>query len=145
VLRLSLHPQGLASRIVNLGQWRHHLFERLRQQIQATGDRDLQALQEELRRYPQPDDADETRLEGEVLGIAMPLRLRTPAGILSFISTTTIFGTPVDVTLAGAGAGDLLSGGCDDGACAANLAGKRRGSGCAAHPDLRMDRGVGSR
>jgi transcriptional regulator with XRE-family HTH domain len=99
VLRLSLHPKGLASRIVNLGQWRHHLFERLRQQIQATGDRDLQALQEELLRYPQPDDADETRLEGEVLGIAMPLRLRTPGGILSFISTTTIFGTPVDVTL----------------------------------------------
>jgi transcriptional regulator with XRE-family HTH domain len=99
VLRLSLHPQGLASRIVNLGQWRHHLFERLRQQIQATGDRELQSLQEELRRYAQPEDADATRLEGEVLGIAMPLRLRTPSGVLSLISTTTIFGTPVDVTL----------------------------------------------
>jgi transcriptional regulator with XRE-family HTH domain len=99
VLRLSLHPKGLAPQIVNLGQWRHHLFERLRLQIQATGDGELRALLEELRAYPVGEDADATRLEGEVLGIAMPLRLRTPAGVLGFISTTTIFGTPVDVTL----------------------------------------------
>ncbi len=99
VLRLSLHPGGLAPRIVNLGQWQHHLFERLRQQVQATGDRQLAALQEELRGYPVPADAHETRLDGELLGVAMPLRLRTDAGILSFISTTTVFGTPVDVTL----------------------------------------------
>jgi transcriptional regulator with XRE-family HTH domain len=99
VLRLSLHPQGLAPRIVNIGQWRHHLFERLRQQIQATGDTTLQALEQKLRGYPVPADADATRLEGEVLGIAVPLRFRTPAGVLNLISTTTIFGTPVDVTL----------------------------------------------
>ena len=99
VLRLSLHPQGLAPRIANLGQWRHHLFERLRQQIQATGDRTLQGLEQELRGYPMPEHADATRLEGEVLGIAVPLRFRTPAGVLNLISTTTIFGTPVDVTL----------------------------------------------
>jgi hypothetical protein len=99
VLRLSLHPQGLAPRIVNLGQWRHHLFERLHQQIQVTGDRTLQALEEELRGYPVPEGADDTRLEGEVLGIVVPLRFRTPDGVLNLISTTTIFGTPVDVTL----------------------------------------------
>lgn len=99
VLRLSLHPQGLAPRIVNLGQWRHHLFERLRQQIQATGDRTLQALEQELRGYPMAEGEDETRLDGEVLGIAVPLRIRTPGGVLNLISTTTIFGTPVDVTL----------------------------------------------
>ena len=33
-------------------------------------------------------------------GIAIPLRLRTPGGILSFISTVTVFGTPLDITLA---------------------------------------------
>jgi hypothetical protein len=99
VLRLSLHPQGLAPRIVNVGQWRHHLFERLRQQIHATADPALQALEEELRGYPAPADADATRLAGEVLGVAMPLQLRTPAGVLGFISTVTVFGTPVDVTL----------------------------------------------
>jgi transcriptional regulator with XRE-family HTH domain len=99
VLRLSLHPRGLAPHIVNLGQWRHHLFERLRQQLQLTGDATLQALLEELLAYPAPADADGTRLDGEVLGVAMPLRLRTPDGVLTFISTMTVFGTPVDVTL----------------------------------------------
>ena len=99
VLRLSLHPQGLAPQIVNLGQWRHHLFERLRQQIQATGDTTLQALEQELRSYPAPPDGDATRLSGEVLGIVVPLRFRTPAGVIKLISTTTIFGSPVDVTL----------------------------------------------
>jgi transcriptional regulator with XRE-family HTH domain len=99
VLRLSLHPRGLAPHIVNLGQWRHHLFERLRQQIQLTGDAALQALERELRALPVPPDEGDTRLDGEVLGVAMPLRFRTEAGVLSFISTMTIFGTPVDVTL----------------------------------------------
>jgi transcriptional regulator with XRE-family HTH domain len=99
VLRLSLHPRGLASRIVNLAQWRSHLFERLRQQIHATGDARLAELLEELRGYPVPDGADQLQLEGEHLGVVMPFRFRSSFGVLSFISTTTIFGTPVDVTL----------------------------------------------
>ena len=99
VLRLSLHPQGLAPRIVNLGQWRHHLFERLRQQVRATGDAALQQLEQELHAFPVPPQAQATHLAGEVLGVAMPLQLRTPAGVLSFLSTVTVFGTPNDVTL----------------------------------------------
>jgi transcriptional regulator with XRE-family HTH domain len=99
VLRLSLHPQGLAPKIVNLAQWRNHLFERLRQQIQATGDSTLAALLEELRGYPMPEGAHELHLEGEHLGVVMPFQFRTQYGVLSFISTITIFGTPVDVTL----------------------------------------------
>jgi len=99
VLHLSLHPQGLAPRIVNLGQWRHHLFERLRQQVQASGDPVLEALERELRGYPVPPEQEAPRLAGEVPGIAMPLQLRTEAGVLSFISTVTVFGTPIDVTL----------------------------------------------
>jgi transcriptional regulator with XRE-family HTH domain len=98
VLRLSLHPQGLAPKIANLVQWRAHIFERLRHQIQATGEGTLAALLEELRDYPVPDGCDE-QLEGELPGVLVPLRFRTPQGTLSFISTTTIFGTPVDVTL----------------------------------------------
>ncbi|MCM2251888.1 MAG: helix-turn-helix domain-containing protein [Ramlibacter sp.] len=98
VLRLSLHPRGLAPRIVNLAQWRDHLFERLRQQIQATGDPLLAALLEELRGYAVPQGADE-RMDGEHPGVVMPLRFRSRFGVLNFISTTTIFGTPVDVTL----------------------------------------------
>lgn len=99
VLRLSLHPRGLAPQIVNLGQWRHHLFERLRQQIQATGDATLVALRQELLAFPEAQEAHDARLDGEVLGVAMPLRFRTAAGVLTFISTVTVFGTPVDVTL----------------------------------------------
>jgi transcriptional regulator with XRE-family HTH domain len=98
VLRLSLHPQGVAPRIANLAQWRNHIFERLRQQIQATGDSTLTALLEELRGYPVPEGAAE-HVEGEHLGVVMPFKYRTEQGILNFISTTTIFGTPVDVTL----------------------------------------------
>lgn len=99
VLRLSLHPGGLAPRIVNLAQWRRHLFERLRQQIDVTGDGVLAALLEELRGYPMPEGAHELHVDGEHLGVVMPLRFRSRLGVLSLISTTTIFGTPVDVTL----------------------------------------------
>jgi transcriptional regulator with XRE-family HTH domain len=99
VLRLSLHPRGLAPRIVNLLQWRDHLFERLRQQMHATGDATLAALHDELRSYPLPDGVEPTHLDGELLGVAMPFQFRTPAGVLSFISTVTVFGTPVDITL----------------------------------------------
>jgi transcriptional regulator with XRE-family HTH domain len=98
VLRLSLHPLGLAPRIANLPQWRTHIFERLRQQIAATADPLLAALLEELKAYPVPEEAME-HLEGEHPGVVMPFLFKTPAGMLSFISTTTIFGTPVDVTL----------------------------------------------
>ena len=99
MLRLSLHPKGLAPKIVNLGQWRGHLLERLRQQIHATGDSVLADLLEELRAYPVPEDAHDTHLDGELLGVAMPFKFRTQYGVLSFISTITVFGTPVDVTL----------------------------------------------
>lgn len=99
VLRLSLHPLGIAGNIVNLVQWRSHLFERLRQQIAATSDPVLVDLLEELKAYPAPESTASPHLEGEHAGVVMPFKFRTPVGVLSFISTTTIFGTPVDVTL----------------------------------------------
>jgi len=100
VLRLSLHPDGLAPRIANLAQWRAHLLERLQQQIAATGDAVLQALHDELEAYPTPQVSHDTpAVETELSGVVVPFQLATPNGVLSFISTTTIFGTPVDVTL----------------------------------------------
>lgn len=99
VLRITLHPGGLAPAIVNLGQWRAHLFERLAQQIHATADSDLVALRDELLSYPAPEGAQDVLLPGEQVGVVMPLRFRTPEGELSLISTTTVFGTPADVTL----------------------------------------------
>ena len=99
VFRLSLHPEGLAPRIANLAQWRDHLFERLRQQIQATADPSLVALQAELLQYPAPQNPSPLVLPGEMLGVVMPFCFESVHGMLSLISTTTIFGTPVDVTL----------------------------------------------
>jgi hypothetical protein len=95
VLRLSLHPDGLAPRIANLAEWRGHLLARLRQQIEVSADAALSELHRELSAYPAP--ASEDAPHGD--SIAVPLRLRSEAGMLSLLSTTTVFGTPVDVTL----------------------------------------------
>jgi len=95
VLRLSLHPGGLAPRIVNLGEWRAHLLERLRRQISASADPVLAELAAELRSYPGSGE-DECAAEQEVV---VPLLLAVPEGRISLISTTTVFGTPTDVTL----------------------------------------------
>ncbi|MBN1237761.1 MAG: helix-turn-helix transcriptional regulator, partial [Gammaproteobacteria bacterium] len=103
VLRLSLHPRGLAPRIANLREWRGHLLERLRRQVELTADEQLAALLEELRGYPAGDAAPAGRpsadLSADLGGVAVPLRLRTDDGELAFLSTTTVFGTPVDITL----------------------------------------------
>lgn len=99
VLRLSLHPLGLASRIANLAQWKRHLFERLHTQIKATGDAGLQSLLDELRSFDKDHKPDKLELSGEALGVVMPFQFQTEHGILSFISTVTVFGSPVDITL----------------------------------------------
>jgi transcriptional regulator with XRE-family HTH domain len=96
VLRLSLHPEGLSSRIENLSEWRAHLLDRLRRQIDITGDPVLIALFAELSAYPFPAGSAPHADYG---GVVVPLRLKTAQGVLSFVSTTTVFGTPVDVTL----------------------------------------------
>ncbi|MNS89661.1 anaerobic benzoate catabolism transcriptional regulator [compost metagenome] len=99
VLRLSLHPEGLGPRLANAGEWRAHLLHRLQQQIAATADGQLQALHDEIAAYPcqSGDDASHGAAPGS--HIAVPFELHTALGKLSFISTITIFGTPVDVTL----------------------------------------------
>lgn len=100
VLRLSLHPDGLAPRILNLGEWRAHILHRLAHQQRASADPGLAALAEELAAYPGRAAASPPRLAGPLDGLLVPLRLATPAGALSLISTTTVFGTAQDVTLA---------------------------------------------
>ena len=99
VVRLSLQPGGLAPRIVNLPQYRKHLMERLRQQIALTADPFLVDLLAEVQAYPVPDPGPGPSMDGEHLGVVMPLMLRTPGGVLSFFSTLTVFGSPNDVTL----------------------------------------------
>lgn len=98
VLRLSLHPEGLAPRIANLHQWREHLLDRLARDAVATGDPALSALHEELAAYPAGEPGAE--LDPAFADIAVPLRLRHGDGELAFLSTKTTFGTAVDVTVA---------------------------------------------
>lgn len=100
VLRLCLAPEGLAPHTVNLPEWRAHLLDRLRHQIEVTADAKLEMLLMELESYPVPPSAtSDSNSTMDYAGIVVPLQLRTPAGVLSFISTTTVFGTPVDITL----------------------------------------------
>ena len=100
VLRVSLHPEGVAPRIANLGEWRAHLLERLERQIALTGDPALTTLLEEVSAYPAPDAGGNGNGHGpgQADDIAVPLRLRTPAGELAFICTIATFGTAVEVT-----------------------------------------------
>ena len=99
VLRISLHPEGIAQRIVTLGEWRAHLLGRLRRQVALTADTDLARLLNELRAYP----CDQPEPEVEVPGpgdIVVPLRLRHDGRDLAFFSTVATFGTPLDITVA---------------------------------------------
>jgi transcriptional regulator with XRE-family HTH domain len=96
VLRLSLHPDGMAGRIVNLAEWRAHLLDRLAREATMTGDAELAALREELSAYPAGSD----HAPRESAGVVVPLRFRIGGSELSFLSTVTTFGTAVDVTVA---------------------------------------------
>lgn len=97
VLRLSLHPKGLASRIENLSEWRAHVLERLRRLSVASGNPQVAELEAELRSYPHRAGSGPVR--HDYSNIAVPLRIRTGEATLSFISTVTVFGTPLDVTV----------------------------------------------
>jgi hypothetical protein len=94
VLRLSLHPEGLAPRIENLAEWRGYVFRRLEEQIDASADPVLAALLEELRAFP-----GGTSDSAEASGVAILLKVRQGPHLLSFLSMTTVFGTPIDITL----------------------------------------------
>jgi len=99
VLRLSLAPTGLAPSILNLAEWRRHLLERLRREAEASGDIALLHLHDELRALPAPASPVPPTASGSIV---VPLVLRHPGtgDRLSFLSTTTVFGTAADVTLA---------------------------------------------
>ena len=100
VLRLSLHPSGLAPRIANLAEWRGHLLARLRHQIDVSADPVLQALLRELRDYPAPARLTSREPDqSEHAGVVVPLRLVIDGGVLALFSTITVFGTPIDITV----------------------------------------------
>ncbi len=104
VLRVSLHPRGLAPMIRNLAVWRGHVLARLAHQIDATRDPVLAALYGELAALPSPAPADSELSRREMplsdADFVVPLELELGGATLSLISTTTVFGTPRDITLA---------------------------------------------
>lgn len=97
VLRASLHPDGLAPRIVNLREWRAHLLHRLRREADLLGVPELDDLYEELSAYPY--GGEEEAAGPATPAVAVRLRLRHGDGELTFLSLVSTFGTPVDVTL----------------------------------------------
>ena len=97
VMRLALHPRGLAPRIVNLPQWREHLLARLHRQIIAGGGAELRSRYDEVHGYG--PDLDEHPEQPSPDDLVVPLRLRSTAGELSFFSTVATFGTPRDITV----------------------------------------------
>ncbi|MET8628330.1 helix-turn-helix transcriptional regulator [Kitasatospora sp. NPDC004669] len=100
VLRATLHPDGLARRIRNLAQWRAHVLRRVRRQLERTSAAGLAELLAELESYPAPPpDPGEPALDGSAYDLVVPLRLATEYGELALLYTTTVFGSPRDVTL----------------------------------------------
>ena len=98
VLRVTLHPEGMAPRIANLAEWRGHLLDRLRREVAATADARLAELLAELESFPRPDASAPPRPPQGA--IAVPLVLRHDGRELTFFSTVATFGTAVDVTVA---------------------------------------------
>lgn len=95
-LRISLHSDGMAPRIRNLGQWRHHVIGRLRREVTVSGSAELATLLAEIEAYP--GGFDDTVDLG---GVVVPLEVDGPDGaVLTFLSTVTTFGTALDLTAA---------------------------------------------
>jgi transcriptional regulator with XRE-family HTH domain len=95
-LRIALHPDGLAPRIRNLAQWRHHVVSRLEREVAAGASEALASLLAEITAYPGGFESS-----SDLGGVAVPLELFTPDGrLLTFLSTVTTFGTALDLTAA---------------------------------------------
>ena len=100
VLRVSLHPEGLAPRTRNLAEFSEHLLIRLQRQLAVSPDAELQALYDEVRTYPgvhldSPVVTDPTTL------LFVPMVFEAPSGEeLRLFSTLATFGTALDITLA---------------------------------------------
>src|SRR5882724_4905896 len=99
-VRLILHPAGMGPRIVNFAAWRAHTLGLLRQQIETRADPVIQGLLAEVAAYPVPANAETCESQESSQQLVTPLRIATRLGMVSFLNTVTVFGTPNDVTLA---------------------------------------------
>jgi transcriptional regulator with XRE-family HTH domain len=102
--RVTLHPDGMSSRIENFAEWAHHLLGTLERQVAATRDARLRDLLADVLAYPNVAELDPSwRTRSATPTVVVPLRLRTgdddDTAVQSWFSTNTSFGTPVDITL----------------------------------------------
>ncbi|UXX96166.1 helix-turn-helix transcriptional regulator [Streptomyces sp. AD2-2] len=99
-MRLTLHPEGMAPRIRNLGAWRGHLLTQMERQIALHRSEPLRALYEEVAAYPVPQAVDDgEQPKDSVPYFALPLRIEHDGRVLSFVSSISTFNTPMDVTV----------------------------------------------
>lgn len=99
-MRLTLHPEGMAPRIRNLGEWRGHLLTQMERQIALHRSEPLRALYEEVAAYPAPEKVDDGEQPADsVPYFALPMRIEHDGRVLSFVSSISTFNTPMDVTV----------------------------------------------
>ena len=98
-VRLLMHPHGMASRILNLRDWRWHVITVLRQQIRARPDPKIEELLDEVIGYSQDRGAAIEAIPNGSQQLVVPIKFATDFGVLSFLGTTTVFGTPTEVPL----------------------------------------------
>ncbi|MEU1014439.1 helix-turn-helix transcriptional regulator [Streptomyces sp. NPDC005898] len=100
-MRLTLHPEGLATKIRNLREWRGHLLHQMERQIALQRSDALRKVYEEVAAYPVRDPGVDAFEAGtDVPYFALPLRIEHEGHVLSFISSISTFNTPMDVTVA---------------------------------------------
>lgn len=96
VVRLCLHPAGLARRIMNLDQWAAHLYHQLVHRAERTQDPRHRRIVAEIAGYvggpPRP---------GPATGPVLTLELQADAGVLRFFSTSAQLTTATDAALEG--------------------------------------------
>ncbi|GAA2924933.1 MULTISPECIES: helix-turn-helix transcriptional regulator [Streptomycetaceae] len=101
-MRLTLHPEGLAPRILNLPEWRADLLAQMERQIALVRSAELRSLYEEVAAYPVPEPprCAPAAVGGGVPSLALPLRILHEGQVLSFIASIATFNTPMDITVA---------------------------------------------
>lgn len=96
VVRLCLHPGGLAPRIRNLGQWAAHLHQQVTHRAEHTHDRRHLELLVEIESY-----LDRPPSSPVTTGPVLTLEVESAAGLLRFFSTSAQLDTATDATLEG--------------------------------------------
>jgi len=101
VVRVTLHPRGLARHLGNLGPWRAHLLRQVRQHATAAPSESLDALLAEAEQFPYPENAGHGEnprpAETDAGTFALPMQLHIGDHTLRLFSTIATFGTPLDV------------------------------------------------